>query len=116
MKDTTRTGDTLLRSAHPRAGTHVYTAAVNRYSSNAVIERRRAARPVRYDVSGVQLFSTLFFYMYAVYFEKLGQREKERLDKAERRDRGMGGGWRGCEREKIAGVATETRERERERP
>jgi len=36
--------------------------------------------------------------MYAVYFEKLGQREKERLDKAERRNgRGWGKGEEGSD-------------------
>lgn len=71
--------------------------AINRYSSNAVIERRRerrqAARPVRYDVSGVQFFFYSFFlHVRGVLWKARPEREKERLDKPERRDRGGRGG------------------------
>lgn len=52
--------------------------------------------------------------MYAVYFEKLGQREKERLDKAERRDRGMAAGRGDANGEKRGGSDGDERARKRE--
>lgn len=43
---------------YTRCGKSVFIKRGYRASAG---ERRRAARPVRYDVSGVQLFSTIFF-------------------------------------------------------